>query len=60
MDALGEGRAAEKSLPRLSDYELARATFSWKAAAEELAGLPGGHGLNITYEAVHRHGGSGF
>jgi acetyl-CoA synthetase len=40
---------------RLTDYDAAVAAFSWKAARAELAGLPGGRGLNIAYEAVDRH-----
>ncbi len=42
-------------VPNLSDYERARAEFSWKAARRELDGLPGGRGLNIAYEAIDRH-----
>jgi acetyl-CoA synthetase len=41
--------------PNLDDYERTRATFSWAAARRELAGLPGGRGLNIAHEAVDRH-----
>ncbi len=41
--------------PNLLDYERACASFSWEAAASELAGLPGGNGLNIAHEAVDRH-----
>ncbi len=41
--------------PNLADYASARAAFSWAAAREELAGLPGGRGLNIAFEAVDRH-----
>jgi acetyl-CoA synthetase len=37
----------------MPDYDRARAEFSWAAARESLAGLPGG-GLNIAYEAVDR------
>ncbi len=40
--------------PNLPDYDEARATFTWEAAARDLAGLPGG-GLNIAYEATDRH-----
>lgn len=40
--------------PNLSDYDAARAAFSWESASHELAGLPGG-GYNIAYEAVERH-----
>ena len=45
-------RRPEDPLPNLSDYERARAGFSWEAAREALDGLPGGHGLNIAHEAV--------
>src|SRR6185437_14138924 len=41
--------------PNLADYQRARATFSWKAAREQLDGLPRGRGLNIAHEAVDRH-----
>lgn len=40
--------------PNLSDYEAARAAFSWQAVRQVLAGLPGG-GFNLAYEAVDRH-----
>lgn len=42
-------------LPNLADYATERARFSWSAARCELAGLPGGCGLNIAHEAVDRH-----
>ena len=41
--------------PNLSDYDHARASFSWDTARRELDGLPNGRGLNIAYEAVSRH-----
>jgi len=41
--------------PNLGDYEAARKSFSWTAARGELAGLPGGLGLNIAYECLDRH-----
>jgi acetyl-CoA synthetase len=41
--------------PNLIDYERIRREFSWSAARADLAGLPGGKGLNIAYEAVDRH-----
>jgi len=41
--------------PNLSDYEVARRTFSWTQARAELDGLPNGQGLNIAYETVDRH-----
>ena len=40
--------------PNLSDYDAQCRGFSWDAARQALAGLPGG-GLNIGYEAVDRH-----
>jgi acetyl-CoA synthetase len=50
-----EAAPAGAVTPNLVDYEAARAAFSWKAAAAELDGLPGGRGLNIVHEAVDRH-----
>src|SRR5581483_5539060 len=41
--------------PNLLDYGTARAAFAWDSIRRELAGLPGGQGLNIAYEAVDRH-----
>jgi acetyl-CoA synthetase len=41
--------------PNLKDYEEARRSFSWETARAELAGLPGGQGLNVAYEAIDRH-----
>jgi acetyl-CoA synthetase len=41
--------------PNLTDYERACVEFSWEAIRGELAGLPGGRGLNIAHEAVDRH-----
>jgi acetyl-CoA synthetase len=41
--------------PNLTDYDRARASFSWERAREELDGLPQGRGLNLAYEAVGRH-----
>ncbi|MFE2183430.1 acetate--CoA ligase [Streptomyces sp. NPDC059455] len=40
--------------PNLTDYDRARAEFTWSGARAALAGLPGG-GLNIAHEAVDRH-----
>ncbi|MDQ2695751.1 MAG: acetate--CoA ligase [Pseudomonadota bacterium] len=48
-------RAAGQAAPNLADYDAARAGFSWEQARRELAGLPGGKGLNIAHEAVDRH-----
>ncbi len=39
----------------LTDYAAAVQDFTWEKARAELAGLPGGHGLNIAHEAVDRH-----
>jgi acetyl-CoA synthetase len=41
--------------PNLADYDRAVREFSWEAAQAQLAGLPGGRGINIAYEAVDRH-----
>ncbi|MFC5525823.1 AMP-binding protein [Rhodanobacter ginsengisoli] len=41
--------------PNLGDYEQVRKAFSWDQARNELAGLPGGGGINIAYEALDRH-----
>jgi len=40
--------------PNLGDWAEERATFTWAAARDQLAGLPGG-ALNIAHEAVVRH-----
>ena len=50
-----KSRTAWKTIPNLFDYESERASFSWASARDRLAGLPGGRGLNIAYEAVDRH-----
>lgn len=44
----------------LTDYDAARAAFSWADARARMAGLPGG-GLNMAYECLDRHvvGGAG-
>ena len=49
---------ADAVAPNLCDYGQARATFTWSAARAQLAGLPGGRGLNIAHEAVDRHAAS--
>lgn len=41
--------------PNLADYPAEREGFSWARASAALAGLPGGNGINIAYEAVDRH-----
>jgi acetyl-CoA synthetase len=40
--------------PNLADYDAEYRAFSWDAARQALAGLPGS-GLNIGFEAVDRH-----
>ncbi len=40
--------------PNMVDYVATRAAFSWDAAREALAGLPGGRGVNMAHEAVDR------
>jgi acetyl-CoA synthetase len=47
--------AAPPVAPNLADYEAACRDFDWKQAEAALAGLPGGGGVNIAYEAVDRH-----
>ncbi|MBF4764644.1 acetate--CoA ligase [Nocardioides islandensis] len=42
-------------LPGGTTYDEDRASFTWERARAELAGLPGGRGLNIAHEAVDRH-----
>lgn len=44
---------ADHPAPTLSDYDAARAAFTWADARAELTGLPDG-GLNIAFEAVDR------
>src|SRR6516225_5116575 len=39
----------------LADYDQAVREFSWAAARAQLAGLPGGRGINIAHEAVDQH-----
>jgi acetyl-CoA synthetase len=39
----------------MTDYDEARASFTWERARAALSGLPGGGGLNIAHEAVDRH-----
>jgi acetyl-CoA synthetase len=41
--------------PNLDQYAAVDPETFWAAARAELAGLPGGRGLNIAYEAVDRH-----
>lgn len=42
----------------MTDYQLSRREFSWEAARFGLAEMPGG-GVNLAYEAVDRHLGTG-
>jgi len=53
--AILKPRSGWRVLPNLTDYDQARAAFSWEAARRGLDGLPGGAGLNIAHEAVDRH-----
>ncbi|HEX9144446.1 MAG TPA: acetate--CoA ligase, partial [Candidatus Binatia bacterium] len=53
--AITKEPAGWKILPNLIDYEQTCSRFSWDETARELAGLPGGRGLNIAYESVERH-----
>jgi acetyl-CoA synthetase len=39
----------------LPSYDAVRREFSWARARADLAGLPGGRGVNIAHEAVDRH-----
>jgi acetyl-CoA synthetase len=43
------------SSPNVAGYNRAVREFSWEAAQAQLAGLPGGRGINIAHEAVDRH-----
>jgi acetyl-CoA synthetase len=47
--------SADGIRPNLESWQDTCATFRWEDARRLLDGLPGGHGLNITYEAVTRH-----
>lgn len=42
-------------MANLKDYITFYPTFHWQKICDELAGLPGGKGLNIAHEAVDRH-----
>jgi acetyl-CoA synthetase len=42
-------------IPNLDRYAVVDPEAFWAAARAELAGLPGGRGLNIAHEAVDRH-----
>jgi len=53
--AILKPRSGWRVPPNLTDYDQARAAFSWEAARRGLDGLPGGAGLNIAHEAVDRH-----
>ncbi|GLR77666.1 acetate--CoA ligase (plasmid) [Azospirillum oryzae] len=47
-------RPDDKATAVLTDYDQARAAFTWSGARADLDGLPDG-GLNIAYEAADRH-----
>lgn len=53
--AIAKDVAALRVRPNMLDYDAARRDFSWERARQALAGLPGGRGVNIAYEAVDRH-----
>lgn len=53
--AITKDVAAFPVRPHLLDYDTACRDFTWDQARQALAGLPGGRGLNIAYEAVDRH-----
>ena len=53
--AIAKDVAALPVQPHLLDYGAACRDFTWDQARQALAGLPGGRGLNIAYEAVDRH-----
>ena len=55
LAVLGKHPGAHELPPNLVDYDAERSAFSWARAREALAGLPGGGGLNIAFEAVDRH-----
>jgi acetyl-CoA synthetase len=50
-------KSAEPGAPQanLIEYQGACREFSWESARAQLAGLPGGGGINIAHEAVDRH-----
>jgi acetyl-CoA synthetase len=52
---IGKSLAEFRKRPNLVAYADVRAGFDWAKARTLLDGLPGGRGLNITYEAVDRH-----
>jgi acetyl-CoA synthetase len=54
-DTIIKSRREWTVVPNLHDYGQVRTAFSWDKARRELAGLPGGGGLNIAHEAVDRH-----
>jgi acetyl-CoA synthetase len=54
-DVIHKDAAELQPPPNLSDYAATRASFDWAQAREQLAGLPGGRGINIAYEALDAH-----
>lgn len=50
--------STHKSSTLRPDVDALRAAFSWADVRAELAGLPGGRGLNVAHEAVDRHAAS--
>ncbi|HLS57057.1 MAG TPA: acetate--CoA ligase [Zeimonas sp.] len=55
MDIIRKQSTELTVCPNLTDYDAARAAFSWDSARRSLDGLPGGRGLNIAHETVDRH-----
>ncbi len=45
----------DRERANFKDYAEACRAFSWEKARARIAGLPGGKGINIAYEAVERH-----
>jgi acetyl-CoA synthetase len=46
----------EKAPANLADYAAVARSFRWADARGAIAGLPGGRGINMAFEAVDRHG----
>lgn len=55
MEIIRKSADALRVAPHVADYQRVCAEFSWERIRAELAGLPGGAGLNLAYEAVDRH-----
>lgn len=55
MEIIRKSADSLRVAPHAADYQRVCAEFSWDRIRAELAGLPGGAGLNLAYEAVDRH-----